>query len=100
MLQRIEESPWVAVVKAIGDPLMLLWLSGAVFVVAGVLLALGVLTRLAALALFVTLVPITLSIHIAPGHVGPLLKNVAILGGLVHFMVREPGGYALMPGRG
>lgn len=100
MLQRIEESPWVAVVKAIGDPLMLLWLSGAVFVVAGVLLALGVLTRLAALALFVTLVPITLSIHIAPGHVGPLLKNVAILGGLVHFMVRGPGGYALMPGRG
>jgi putative oxidoreductase len=88
------------VVKAIGDPLMLLWLSGAVFVVAGVLLALGVLTRLAALALFVTLVPITLSIHIAPGHVGPLLKNVAILGGLVHFMVRGSGGYALMPGRG
>lgn len=59
----------------------------------------GALTRLAALALFVTLVPITLSIHIAPGHVGPLLKNVAILGGLVHFMVRGPGGYEPMPGR-
>lgn len=100
MLQRIEGSPWVSLVKTIGDPLVLLWLSGAVFVVAGTLLALGALTRLSALALFATLVPITLAIHLAPDHVGPLLKNVAILGGLVHFMVRGPGGYALAPGTG
>lgn len=83
MVQRIEESPWRDQVAMIGDPAILLWLSGGVFILFGLLLALGLLQRLSALLLFVTLVPITLSIHLAPGHVGPLLKNVAILGALV-----------------
>ena len=61
----------------------LLWLSGAAFVVFGLLLMFGRLRRLSALILFVTLVPVTLAIHIAPGHVGPLFKNVAILGALM-----------------
>lgn len=95
MLLRIDESPWVGVVRWIGDPSMLLWLSGAVFIVAGFSFAIGFMTRLSVAALFVTLVPVTLAIHIAPGHVGPLLKNVAILGGLLHFFVRGPGAYAL-----
>lgn len=83
MVQRIEESPWRDQVAMIGDPAMLLWLSGGVFVLFGLLLAFGRLQRLSALLLFVTLVPITVSIHVAPGHVGPLLKNVAILGALI-----------------
>ena len=61
----------------------MLWLSGGVFILFGLLLALGLLQRLSALLLFVTLVPITLSVHVAPGHVGSLLKNVAILGALL-----------------
>jgi putative oxidoreductase len=97
MLARIGASPWFDVVHRIGDPTMLLWVSGLVFVMAGICLALGVMTRLSALLLFVTLVPITAFIHVAPGHAGPLLKNVAILGGLVHFLVRGPGAYALQP---
>lgn len=95
MLARMEESPWHDVILAIGDPLLLLHLSGAVFVIAGVTLVLGWLTRLSALALFVTLVPITITIHMSPGHVGPLFKNVAILGTLVLIMMRGPGLYAL-----
>lgn len=99
MLARIAESPWAGLVERIGDPAWLLWLSGAVFVLFGLTLALGVLTRLSAIALFVTLVPITLAIHIAPGHVGPLFKNIAILGALVMLYARGPGGYALMSER-
>lgn len=95
MLARMAESPWRDVIHAVGDPLWLLWLSGGVFVVAGVTLALGWLTRLSALALFVTLIPITITIHFAPGHVGPLLKNVAILGALLLLMARGPGSHAL-----
>lgn len=83
MLERIKESPWREQVEMIGDPTILLWLSGAAFVVFGFLLMFGVLRRLSALILFATLVPVTLSMHIAPGHVGPLLKNVAILGALM-----------------
>lgn len=95
MLLRMEESPWRDFILAIGDPLWLLWLSGAVFVIAGVTLAIGWMTRLSALALFITLIPITITIHFAPGHVGPLFKNVAILGSLLFLFARGPGAYAL-----
>ena len=83
MLARIAESPWREQVEIIGDPTLLLWLSGAAFVIFGLLLMFGKLRRLSALILFVTLVPVTLAIHIAPGHVGPLFKNVAIFGALM-----------------
>lgn len=97
MLERMEDSPWRGVVGAIGDPSVLLWLSGAAFVVAGVTLALGFLTRASALVLFVTLVPVTVAIHVVPDpeHVGPLFKNIAILGALLLIWARGPGAYAL-----
>jgi len=95
MLERMVESPWFEVVKRVGDPSLLLNLSGIVLVIGGLALAFGAWTRLAAVALFVTLVPITVAIHVAPGHTGPLLKNVAILGGLVHFFVRGGGAWSI-----
>lgn len=95
MLDRMATAPWVDVVNSIGDASVLLWISGAVFVVAGLALAVGYKTRLAALALFATLVPITLAIHVAPGHMGPFFKNIAILGALTHFFFKGPGRYAL-----
>lgn len=95
MLDRMAGSPWIDVVNSIGDPSILLWLSGAIFIVAGLALAAGFKTRLAALALFVTLIPITLAIHIAPGHMGPLFKNIAILGALLHFFFSGPGSYCV-----
>jgi putative oxidoreductase len=95
MLARIRESPWVAEVTAIGDPSMLLWLSGAAFVLFGLTLALGLITRVSSLVLFLTLIPITWAVHVAPGHTGPLFKNIAILGALVFIWARGPGAYAL-----
>ena len=95
MLDRMVDSPWWAMINMVGDPSWLLWLSGGVFVIFGVLLALGWMTRLSALLLFLTLVPITITVHIAPGHVGPLFKNIAILGALFLIYCRGPGKYAL-----
>jgi putative oxidoreductase len=97
MLARMKDSPWRSVVRVIGDPSVLLWLSGAAFVAAGVTLALGFLTRASALVLFLTLVPVTIAIHVVPDpeHVGPMFKNVAILGALVLVWARGPGAYAL-----
>ncbi len=95
MLARVEDSPWLGIVAGIGDPSFLLWVSGIIFILAGTALALGWMCRFAALALFFTLVPITLAIHIAPGHVGPLFKNVALLGALFYIFARGPGRYAL-----
>lgn len=97
MLDRMAESPWAPVVEKIGDPSMLLWLSGLAFVVAGVTLALGWMTRASALVLFVTLIPVTIAVHVVPdtSHVGPLFKNIAILGALLLIWARGPGAYAL-----
>lgn len=97
MLDRMEKSPWLQTVSMIGDPSTLLWLSGFAFVLAGLTLALGWMTRTSALVLFVTLVPITVAIHVVPdkSHVGPLFKNIAILGALLFFWARGSGGFAL-----
>ena len=95
MLQRIEASPWFDWVNALGSPLFFFLLSGIVFILAGFGLLLGLRTRRSALALFVTLVPITFVIHIAPEHTGPLFKNIAILGALLHFFVRGGGGFSV-----
>lgn len=95
MLERMDDSPWRELVILIGDPSWLLWLSGAVFVVFGITLALGYLTRVSALLLLITLIPITIAVHVAPEHAGPLLKNIAIMGALLHFYANGPGRFAL-----
>lgn len=95
MLDRMAGSPWIGVINSIGEPSILLWLSGAIFIVAGLALAAGYKTRLAALALFVTLIPITITVHVAPGHMGPFFKNIAILGALLHFFFSGPGSYSV-----
>ena len=62
----------------------------------GLALALGWWARPAAWGLFAILIPITITTHVGdPGHVGPLFKNVALMGGLIHFGVRGPGAFAL-----
>lgn len=46
---------------------------------------------------FSVLIPITVVADIGGGAatMGPLFKNIALLGGLVHFAVRGPGAFAL-----
>ena len=95
MLQRMEESPLRGVVGTIGDPSWLLSLSGVVLVIFGITLALGFLTRVSALVILITLIPITIAVHVAPGHTGPLLKNIAIMGALLYFYANGPGRLAV-----
>ena len=97
MLDRMEESSWAPTVGMIGDPSVLLSLSGVAFVAAGLTLAIGFMTRASALILFATLVPVTVAVHLVPdpSHVGPLFKNVAILGALLLIWARGPGAFAL-----
>lgn len=95
MLERMAESPWRDAVAMIGDPSWLLWLSGGVFVTFGITLALGFLTRISALLLLATLVPITIAVHVAPGHAGPLFKNIAIMGALLYLYANGPGRFVI-----
>ena len=95
MLERMRESPWNDVVNMIGNPSWMLWMSGAVFVVFGFSLALGFLTRISALLILITLIPVTITQHVAPGHMGPLFKNIAIMGALLYFYANGPGRFAI-----
>lgn len=99
MLDRMAESPWRDAVSMIGDPSWLLWLSGGVFVICGNTLALGFLTRISALVLLATLIPITIAVHVAPGHAGPLFKNIAIMGALLYLYANGPGRFAIEQSR-
>jgi putative oxidoreductase len=95
MLARLQASPWFGLLSVLGSPSWMLQASGVSLVAGGAALLAGFQTRWAALLLFVTLIPITATVHLAPGHTGPLLKNVALLGGLIHFAVRGPGAFSV-----
>ena len=60
-------------------------LTGVVLLGGGVALLAGYRTRLAATLLIAVLIPITLTVQVGPETLGPLFKNVAILGGLLYF---------------
>lgn len=65
-------------------------LSGIVMLVCGISLFFGYHTKLAAAILIAVLIPITITIQIGQiATLGPLFKNVAILGGLLFFSINS-----------
>lgn len=76
-----------------GVPLVLL--TGVVLFAGGIALLVGYRTRVAAAMLIAVLIPITLTVQVGPSTLGPLFKNVAILGGLIFFASHGSPGMSL-----
>lgn len=72
-----------------GPPRVLVLATGLVLIVAGLLLLAGRFAVPAAIVLAAVLVPISLTaLAGTPGEMGPLMKNVALLGGLLQIVAR------------
>ncbi len=85
-VERLLHSSVGRVVAELAPAQFLVIATGVLLLVAGLGLFLGYRTRLSAVALGAVLVPISISTHIGMGgDPGPLLKNIALLGGLIHF---------------
>jgi putative oxidoreductase len=89
-VQRIEQARFKGIAYFFGEPKLLVISSGIIMLVAGLSLLLGYKTRWAAIVLAAVLIPITLTIQVGQiTTLGPLFKNIAILGGLTFFILND-----------
>lgn len=96
IVDRLAESSSAEFLAAIVPLSFLVVLTGVVLLVGGVSLLLGFWTKRAALVLILVLIPITLSVQTAGGEsMGPLFKNIALLGALIHFAWFGTSGWSL-----
>lgn len=87
-VKRIEAANFSFIANIVGTPEIAVILSGIVMLIAGVALLIGFKTRVSAIILIAVLIPITLTIQVGQvATLGPLFKNVAILGGLIFFSI-------------
>ncbi|PVW12345.1 DoxX family protein [Marixanthomonas spongiae] len=89
-IQRIEQANFKGIAYFFGEPQWLIILSGIVMLIAGFLFLIGYKTKWAAIVLMAVLIPITLTIQVGQiTTLGPLFKNIAIIGGLLFFVLND-----------
>ncbi len=89
-LNRIDQARFKGIAYFFGNPEYLVIISGIVMMIAGFCLLIGYRTRWAAVALAAVIIPITLTVQVGQIHtLGPLFKNIAILGGLLFFILND-----------
>jgi putative oxidoreductase len=88
--KRIEQANFKGIAYFFGEPQWLIVISGIVMVAAGFLFLIGYKTKWAAVVLMAVLIPITLTVQVGQiTTLGPLFKNIAILGGLLFFTLND-----------
>lgn len=89
-VSKIEGASMGFIGYVLGSPKTALILSGVVMLIAGISLLIGFKTRYAAMLLIAVLIPITLTIQVGQvATMGPLFKNIALLGGLLFFSINS-----------
>lgn len=95
IVAQLDGAPLATSVTAIAEARFLVLASGPPLVLGGLALLVGKHTRAAAGALLLVLVPITVVTHVGSADsVGPLFKNVALMGALLHFAAYGAGRFS------
>lgn len=85
-VKRIEAANFSFIANIAGTPEIAVILSGILMLIAGIALLVGFKTKISAIILIAVLIPITLTVQVGQtATLGPLFKNIAILGGLIFF---------------
>lgn len=93
---RIQNAAHNEFANLFGNPHFLGILAGYVLLIFGIAFLLGIFTRWSAIALFLVLIPITITIQMGNGMMhGPLWKNIALFGGLLFFIINNPKSYSI-----
>jgi len=88
--KKLEQASFKGLAYFFGEPQWLIILSGIVMVAAGFLFLIGYKIKWAAIFLMAVLIPITLTVQVGQiTTLGPLFKNIAILGGLLFFIMNN-----------
>jgi putative oxidoreductase len=72
----------------------LAFLAALVEVAGGLMIVFGVRARAAAFILFLYLIPVTIIFHLMPQQGIQVMKNIAIMGGLLILACEGPGGFS------
>lgn len=89
-LEHLNQARFKDLAYLFGDPKWLIILSGIIMFIAGLSLLVGYKTKWAALTLTAVIVPITITVQVGQMNtIGPLFKNIAILGGLLFFILNN-----------
>lgn len=89
-VNRIKNANMGFIGDILGSPETAVILSGIAMFIAGTSLLIGFKTQIAAIILIAVLIPITLTIQVGQiTTLGPLFKNIAILGGLIFFSINS-----------
>lgn len=89
-VHKLNQANFKGIAYFFGDPKLLIILSGVVMLFAGFALLLGFYSRYSAIILALVLLPITLSVQVGQiNTLGPLFKNIAIMGGLLFFILND-----------
>ncbi|MDR9457709.1 MAG: DoxX family protein [Salegentibacter sp.] len=89
-VNRMDQASFKGIAYFFGNPELLVILSGVTMLIAGFALLIGFKTRYAAIILALVLLPITLTVQVGQiNTLGPLFKNIAIMGGLIFFIFND-----------
>lgn len=87
--RRLERAPFGFLATSLASPDALVILTGIGLLAGGTALFVGYRVRQASMILLAILVPITATAQVGAADIGPLFKNIALFGGLLHFAMTE-----------